>query len=148
MELSKLTVVFIGYKNEEEKTNALLISKNIVFFNIALALTKEDTHYINYLNMIRDNTSYEEYTDQDYSTNYIKCADCQSFTSLISITLTPNKNLIPHYDESISDSYKYLESLSIKGLTKRLNGNIPDNYKKRLLYELSVIKSMNFVDYF
>ncbi len=147
-ELDKLTTTFIGYKNEEEKVNALIITKNIVFFNIALSLTKEDTKYINYLNMIDENTSYEEYTDKDYSNNYIKCDDLTNFTSLIDIKLTPNKNLIPHYDESITDSYKFLESLAIKGLNKRLNGTIPDNYKKRLLYELSIIKKMNFVDYF
>ena len=29
-----------------------------------------------------------------------------------------------------------------------LNGNVSDDYKKRLMYELSVIKKMNFVDYF
>ena len=147
-ELSKLTTTFIGYKNDEEKVNALLITQNIIFFNIALSLTKEDTKYINYLNMINENSSYEEYTDIDYSANYLKYDDLSNFTSLIDIKLTPNKNLIPHYDENITDSYKYLEGLAIKGLNKRLNGVIPDNYKKRLLYELSVIKKMNFVDYF
>lgn len=39
--------IFIGYSKEEEKNNALLISSNICFCNIALALKKEDTKYIN-----------------------------------------------------------------------------------------------------
>ena len=38
--------------------------------------------------------------------------------------------------------------MAVKGLTKRLNGNVTNDYKKRLLYELSVIKKMNYVDYF
>ncbi len=147
-EFNNLTKVFIGYQNEEEKTTALLITKDIVYFNIALAITKEDTNYLNYLNMIKDNLTINEYTNLDYSASYLKCADLSNFTSLIDLKLTSNKNLIPHYDENIADSYKYLESLAIKGLNKRLNGNIPDNYKQRLLYELKVIKNMNFVDYF
>ena len=147
-ELNNIGEVFIGYSNEEEKTNALLLTNKIVYFNLALSLTKEDTHYLNYLNIIKDNKTYEDYTDINYSNNYIKCADLSNFTNLINIELTPNKNLIPHYDDNIIDSYKYLESLSIKGLNKRLNGNIPDNYKQRLLYELSIIKKMKFVDYF
>ena len=147
-ELSKLTTVFIGYLTEDEKVNSLLITNNILYFNIALSLTKEDTNYLNYLNMIKDNLTKEEYQDIDYSHNYLEVNDYSNFTKLIDIKLSTNKNLIPHYDEDIKDSYKYLENLAIKGLYKRLNGNIPDNYKKRLLYELSVIKKMNFVDYF
>ena len=147
-ELSQLTLTFIGVANEEEKKNAYIITNNVIPFNIVLSLTKEDTKYINYLHMIDKNTSLSEFELEDYSANYLRCDDLSYFTNLIDIKLSPNKNLIPHYDENILDSYKYLEMLSIKGLTKRLNGNIPDNYKKRLLYELSVIKSMNFVDYF
>ncbi len=147
-ELSKLTITFIGYKNEEEKLNAILITQNIIPFNIVLSLNKEDTKYINYLNMIKDNITNEEYTNIDYSSNYLKCYDLHEFTRLINIDITPNKNLIPHYDENITDSYKYLETLAIKGLNKRLNNHITDVYKKRLLYELSIIKKMNYVDYF
>ena len=66
----------------------------------------------------------------------------------IELKITYSKNLIPHYDDTIENSYYFLEALAIKGLTKRLNGNIPENYKKRLMYELKVIKSMNYVDYF
>lgn len=39
-------------------------------------------------------------------------------------------------------------ALAKKGLEKRLNGNVPEVYKERLMYELSVIEKMNFVDYF
>lgn len=148
-EINKLTDnIFIGFNNEEEKVNALLITKNIIYFNIALSLTKNDTTYLNYLNMIKDNLTLEEYTNIDYSANYLKDSDSSSLTNLIDLKLTKNNNLIPHYDNNIKDSYIYLESLAIKGLNKRLNNNIPSNYKERLLYELSTIKQMNFVDYF
>ncbi len=147
-ELSKLTKCFIGYKDDKEKKNALVIASDVLFFKVILALSKEDTKYINYLNMIDENSSYDNYEDIDYSDSYIEYKDYSEFTSLINIELKDNGNLIPHYDDSIDDSYKYLESLAVKGLTKRLNGKVTDDYKKRLLYELSIIKKMNFVDYF
>ena len=147
-DLAKLTITFIGYSDEEEKKNALVISNNIIYFNLVLALNKDDTKYLNYLNMVRDNISKEDYTNIDYSGNYLKVGDYTNFTNLINIKLSVNKNLIPHYDTNIKDSYKYLEGLAIKGLNKRLDGIIPDIYKKRLLYELKVIKDMNYVDYF
>jgi DNA polymerase III subunit alpha len=140
--------IFIGYHNDLEKKNALLITNNVLYFNIVLSLTKEDTKYLNYLKMIDDNTNASEYQNTDYSTNYIFSSEYQLFTKLIDLNLSKNENLIPHYDEKIQDSYKYLEALAIKGLNKRLNNILPDNYKKRLLYELSIIKKMGFVDYF
>lgn len=47
-----------------------------------------------------------------------------------------------------ADSEKYLRSLCIAGLKKRLNGKIPAVYAARLEEELSVILSMGFADYF
>jgi len=44
-----------------------------------------------------------------------------------------------------TDAYEYLERLCIKGLNRRY-GN--ENHIERLMYELNVIKSMGFVDYF
>ena len=139
---------FIGYNNEQEKKDSLLITNNIVYFNLTLSLTKEQTKYLNYLSMIKDNKTYKNYNDKDFSSFYLKIEDISNFTKLIDIKFNNNKNLIPHYDDNIEDSYKYLEALSIKGLTKRLNGNIPNNYKERLIYELNIIKNMNYVNYF
>ena len=60
-----------------------------------------------------------------------------------------SKSRIPHYQNSLNlPSDEYLTKLSIQGLTMRLKGNVPDNYKNRLLYELDVIKKMGFPDYF
>ncbi|MDE6142081.1 MAG: DNA polymerase III subunit alpha, partial [Bacilli bacterium] len=49
---------------------------------------------------------------------------------------------------SIEDSESYLRNLAIKGLNKRLEGKVTDEYKKRLNYELDVISNMGFTDYF
>ncbi len=146
--LKEIPNSYIGYQTEEEKNEALKLTSNIVYFNLALSLTKENTKYLNYLNMIKENKTYASYNDIDYSPYYLKIEDIHDFTSQINLKITYSKNLIPHYDETIENSYNFLEALAIKGLTKRLNGKIPDNYKKRLMYELNVIKSMNYVDYF
>jgi DNA polymerase-3 subunit alpha len=148
-ELSKLSDdIFIGYKTATEKKNALLLTQNAIYFNPVMSLTKEDTKYLNYLNMIKDNITINAYDNIDYSTNYLVTSDSSKLTNLVDIKLSKNSNLIPHYDSKIKNSYDYLEALSIKGLNKRLNNSIPENYKKRLLYELDIIKKMNFVDYF
>ena len=146
--LKEMPNSYIGYQNEEEKTEISKLTPNIVYFNLALSLTKENAKYLNYLNMIKENKTYANYNDIDYSHYYLKVEDIHEFTSQIDLKITYSKNLIPHYDDTIENSYNFLEALAIKGLTKRLNGNIPDNYKKRLMYELKVIKSMNYVDYF
>ncbi len=56
---------------------------------------------------------------------------------------------LPIYENNQDVSNKvYLEHLSNYGLTRRLNGNVTQEYKKRLDYEMSVINSMDFEDYF
>lgn len=141
--------IFIGYQTKQEKQSALIITNKIIYFNQVLSLTKEDTKYLNYLNMIKDNLTYDTYQDINYSNNYLHITeDADELINQVNIMISPSKNLIPHYDENIKDSFSYLKALSIKGLTKRLNGNVPKEYQERLLYELNVINKMNFVDYF
>lgn len=45
-------------------------------------------------------------------------------------------------------SQEFLRRLAKAGLEKRLGGHVPRNYRERLDYELSVITSMGFTDYF
>ncbi len=54
---------------------------------------------------------------------------------------------LPLFDISTDDHKTYLKNECIKGL-ENLFGTIPDNYKERLDYELSVIDEMGFNDYF
>lgn len=133
--------LFLGVKNINDAKEI----KNKIIFNIARTLKREDTKYLSYLREI-DGDSKENL--ELYKNDYLIPADNKHFTDLINIEIKGEENLIPHYDINIKDSYKYLEGLSVKGLTKRLNGNVPDNYKQRLIYELSVIKKMGFTDYF
>jgi len=151
--LDKYPSSYLGYKNDTEKINALLKSESVVYYRDVKTLNKEDTLYLKYLEAINKGILLKEVID-DYDDNYltlnIKEEDKKTtfdFIEGINIVLDNEKTYIPKYDETI-DSYIYLYNLAYKGLNKRLKGNIPDNYKDRLNYELSVIKNMGFVDYF
>ncbi len=140
--------LFIGYETDEEKLLALLLTNKVVYLKPVLALTKEDTQYLNTLNAINEGKTLDELEKKDYSAFYLKPSDVSNITNLIDLKIVKSKNLIPHFDKKIADSYKYLETLAIKGLSKRLDGKITEDYKERLLYELKVIKEMGYVDYF
>lgn len=132
--------IYIGVLDEDEFSNAKLITSNVVYFNIALSLTKEDTKYINLLN---DKRSSEENT---YLNNYIKSNE-YPFTDEINITITKEDINIPKIKDGIED-FEYLKALTLKGLNKRLDNNITKEYQDRLIHELDVIKSLGFERYF
>ncbi len=154
-ELSSIyEIVYLAYQNELEKTHALLQSKNIVYLNDIHSLKKEDTLYLDYLNMIRTDTKAKDYQLKEYENNYYHENDNESdqkttkeFSDLITICIPKNENYIPSYNAEIKDRYAYLKNLTEKGLKKRLNNQVTDEYEKRLEYELSVINKMGFVDY-
>ena len=141
--------IYIGYKNEIEYKNASLINDKVIFLRDIKSLNVEDAKYLNYLNMIKDNTSISNFQFIDYQTNAYNTSDkddTKDFVDEINIEIHNDKNYIPKYD--CEDSYAHLKNLTQKGLSKRLNGNITKEYQERLDYELSVIKKMGFVDYF
>lgn len=150
-EVSKIfKETYVGYNSEYEKTNALLITNNIVFINEILCFSIVDTKYLDYLHRIEDENAeagnYEKncflnVSDEDAKTT-------EEVANKLNVTIDTNKRYIPHYDKNIKDSYNYLVNLTRKGLSKRLNGNILPNYVERLKYELDVINKMGFVDYF
>ena len=141
--------IYIGYTNEIEYKNASLINDKVIFLRDIKSLNVEDAKYLNYLNMIKNNTSISNFQFIDYQTNAYNTSDkddTKDFVDEINIEIHNDKNYIPRYD--CEDSYSHLKNLTQKGLNKRLDGNITKEYQERLDYELSVIKKMGFVDYF
>ena len=63
------------------------------------------------------------------------------------VTLTFNQQLLPKYPLENQSSDEYLTKLCYKGLREKVK-NASSVYEKRLEYELSIIKQMNFSDYF
>ena len=59
------------------------------------------------------------------------------------------KTSLPIYDTGKGiPASEYLPQLCAAGLKKRLNGHVPENYVRRLKYELDIIGKMHFEDYF
>ena len=144
--------LYIGYGNDYEKSNGMLLNNKIVYINEICTFNFQD---VKYMSILRKIDTGEEVDLSSYSDNYldkeVKDEDAKTveeFSKLIDLVIPKDKNYIPHYDDKISDSYGYLCSLCKKGLEKRLNNNIPKEYSDRLLMELNVINKMGFVDYF
>ena len=143
---------FISYKNEFEKNNALIVSKTIVFLNETCSIYQDE---LKYLKILKDISGDENFNLNEYQDSYLEkmvndddAKTTINFSELINLEIPKNIRHIPHYDDSIKDSYSYLSALCKKGLAKRLNNNVKEQYVKRLMHELKVIKDMNFVDYF
>ena len=142
--------VYIYYNDDVSKKNALILSDNVVYMPKILCLLESDNEYLSYLDLIREKKTvsdglikydnhYKENNDSFDINTTIK------FSSLINIEFPAVKKHIPIYREN---ALEFLKALTKKGLAKRLNNNVSKEYKDRLIYELSVIENMGFVNYF
>ena len=154
--------LYIGVINKDEEINSLNETKNVVFINKVLYLEKKEQEYFKYLIMMKEKKNV--FDNIEYKDNYNYLLNDKDILDLVSkktIDLTnkladsclvefpKSENMIPHFNNNLNiSSDEYLKKLSIKGLEIRLDGNVNDVYKKRLLYELDVIKKMGFPDYF
>lgn len=76
-------------------------------------------------------------------------ADANTIASMCQLELKAHVNTLPKFPLSGDvDSATYLRGLCFVGLKKRMNNKITKVYEERLKYELSVIESMHFCDYF
>lgn len=143
---------YISYKNNTEKTNALLLTRNIVHMKEILCLKKEDTEYLNYLYMIKDGKTINSDNNYNFNNSYfnleLDAFDIETtnkFIKDINIELPKYEFKLPIYSK---DSNTLLRSLCKKGLNKRFNNNVKSEYVQRLKYELEVIENTGYVDYF
>lgn len=135
---------FLGYENEDEKKNTLLLTKKCIPFKSVRTLDKKDIKYLEYLKMLNNNLEYnDDYYEMDINEDDLKRLN--AFANLISIDIPKNNRYIPVY---INNSKEYLYKLSTAGLNKRLNNKVDDVYKNRLEEELNIINKMGFTDYF
>lgn len=148
---------YIGYSTKEESNS---IKEDKVLINNVSYLNKEDHKYLDYLYMIKDLKVLGEYelnTNQNQhlltkeevldKTTKQDIENTKLIADLCNVDLSFEKDLLPIYDETI-DAYEYLKYLCNKGLNKRLNNQVPETYKKRLEKELTIIKEMDFCNYF
>ena len=146
----KFTYIFIRFSNEEERINASLLTEDIVYIDTIKYFKEEDKEYFKYLKLIEENkTINDEVNIEDYHfkscDNPFYISSTIKFAELINIVFKKSEYHIPVYKEN---STSFLRALAKKGLEKRLNGNVSEEYKSRLMYELNVIERMHYVDYF
>lgn len=139
--------VYLGYKNKLEWKNASLVCKKVLFINEILYLEKKDFKLASVLYKIAGETL-------EQGENYVLDADdddirsIQEFQENINLEFEFGNRYIRKFCKTGEESKQLLYNLTNKGLSKRLNGNVSDEYKKRLEFELGVIESMKFIDYF
>ena len=148
--------IYIGVSSKKEEE--LYKEFNTVFINKTLYLEKALYKYLPYIFMIRDGKTISDGLEFIYQDNYLfdtnevrERVSSKSINNTLKISDSCNiefkKELfMPKYD--VPDSKEFLKNLSMKGLTKRLNGNVTDIYLNRLNYELDIILKMHFEDYF
>ena len=148
---------YIGYSNQEECTK---IKEPKVLINDVKYLYPKDSIYLDYITMIKEGKILGEYELNTRLSNYLlPITEIETLSSQEDINNTIDianrcnleleytSGLLPVYNSEI-DSQKFLYELSHKGLNRRLNGNVPQNYLERLETELQVINEMGFNDYF
>lgn len=148
--------LYLGYSKKEEEMEAKVVTNNTIFFQKNLYVNSTDKEILPYLLRIRDGKTLLDKEEYDISSHELNVSLNELNTEDIEKTLEianscnvefpAPKLLLPIYDCDNPD--KYLFDLSRVGLKKRLNKEIPDNYKERLLYELNTIKEMGFSNYF
>lgn len=144
-------IVYLSFETEEERKNALIFTDKIVYIHENLYINEEDKEYLMYLKMIKDGKTINN--KDEYSFNNHLNKDIDEPIAITTFNFAENINIeIPTFHFKLpkycDNSVDYLKYLSNKGLNKRLDGNIPENYQIRLDMELEVINNMGFTDYF
>ena len=130
---------FYAYQNEDEKAS---IKGNKLYLPIIRYFNNEDFKYMEYLAKLNETNPYS-----NAAFKVDEADDSKKLFAMVDLKLPTNMRYIPQYKKGV-DSAKLLSSLANKGLAKRLNNNISEEYINRLNYELKVINEMNFNDYF
>ncbi len=157
----KINDIYLGFSNKKEESEALVITKDIVYLKPCLYKSREYSNYLKYLYLIRDgktindNITYDtlnkELDVNDVINTYsnIGLLNTLKIVDLCNLEFPKSSLLLPIYETPKGvDSSIYLVSLSRIGLAKRLNNNVPKDYLNRLNYELNIINHMGFANYF
>ena len=150
--------LYIGFTSKEEEKNARIMTENIVFYRENLYQNKKDQEILSYLYRIRDGKTindemnYQLENHELYFFNKNDFSSKQGFDTTViiakecNLVIPERENLLPIYE--CDNPKEYLFNLCRVGLKKRLQKDIPDNYKERLIKELKIINEMGFPNYF
>ena len=150
--------LYLGYRTKSEEKEVLLETRNVVFFPLHLYLYKTDSDYLGYLYRIRDGKTVSDEVSYDLSDYELEVPNVLEYTDnlglmntiriseLCNLEFPKAELLLPIYE--CDNPSQYLFELSKVGLNRRLGGNVSDEYRKRLSYELKIIDEMGFSNYF
>ncbi len=138
--------IYVSYETSLERINSLALTDKVLYLSDIKVLEKENIPYLSYLDDLRKEERLD-YSNSYYHETQIDLGKSWEVISLLNVELNFKDKYIPKYKDNV-DSSKFLRDLCLKGLNKRLNGNINKTYLDRLNYELRVINKMGFVDYF
>lgn len=148
--------IYIGVSNKKEEQE--FKDYDTVFVKKTLYIEKMMYKYLPYIFMIRDGKTISDGLEFKYQDNYLydsnevfELVSSKSINNTLEISenssISFKKELfMPKYD--VDNPKEFLRSLSMKGLSKRLGGNVTKEYKERLEYELKIILDMHFENYF
>ena len=138
----------------------------LVATNDAHYVKKEDAEIQKILLCIQTKKTINEDTGMGFSTDefYVKSGDemlelfpeypdaianTNKVAEMCNVDFTFGNSILPNYDvpEGMTH-FEYFQKLCYDGFEKRYGANGPQEYKDRLDYELGIIDSMGFTDYF
>ena len=143
------------------ETGIPLVATNDVHY-----ISKEDAEMQQVLICIQTNHTLGEDTGMEFQTQEFYLKSEQEMLSLFpeypdavertseiaercNVEFEFGKTKLPHFEvPGNQDHFEYLKNMAQKGMRRRYGENIPEEYQKRLDYELSVISRMGYVDYY
>ena len=143
------------------ETGIPLVATNDVHY-----ISKEDSEMQQVLICIQTNHTLGEDTGMEFQTQEFYLKSEQEMLSLFpeyldavertseiaercNVEFEFGKTKLPHFEvPGNQDHFEYLKNMAQEGMHRRYGENIPEEYQKRLDYELSVISRMGYVDYY
>lgn len=157
---------------EQKRINPMLVEISretgipLVATNDVHYIKKEDSEVQKVLICIQTNHTLGEDTGMEFHTDefYLKSEEemlltfpenkdavmrTQEIADRCNVEFDFGHTILPHFEvPNNMDHFEYLRSMAIAGMKKRYGENPPKDYYDRLNYELSVISTMGYVDYY
>ena len=148
-------------RREDNKILSLLPCKKVALSRIYYE-NKEDVKTLQALRAIAKQTYMDDQSLDVKYNRYLRSMEemqmlysqedldaTEEIALMCNVQMAFQKSKLPVFKNKLNiSSQDYLVKLCKKGLEKRLNGQLSQNYVERLQYELDVIIQMGFTDYF
>lgn len=141
--------IYLGYRNNDELLTAHNVDEraNTLFVNEIKACSESELPLLKLLYKISE-VEYESDLNYCLTVSDDDKKKVIDFITTIDLQFPKGKRYMPVFCKTEEESKVFLRALAVKGLQKRLSASVPEEYSERLKYELNVIETMGFTDYF